>query len=91
MKEVFVAHISDECIIGLDTRKMFLDVGHGMVGENGKVLPWCFKYVGGAVVPLYLVETVRIVKLRPASITNISVTVRGSKRVLDTGVWFSGL
>ena len=46
--QVFVAHISDECIIGLDTMKMFkmvLDVGKGMVGVNGEVLPGCFKYV----------------------------------------------
>ena len=46
----FVANISDECIIVLDTMKMFtmvLDVGKGMVGVNGKVLPGCFKYVGG--------------------------------------------
>ena len=36
---VFVANISDECIIGLDTMRMFkmiLDVGKGMVGVNGK-------------------------------------------------------
>ena len=56
-----MANISDECIIGLDTMRMFkmiLDVGKGMVGVNGKVLPGCFKYVGGAEVPLYPVETV---------------------------------
>ena len=56
--------------------QMFLDAfwihsGHDMVGVNGKVLPGCFKYVGWAVVPLYPVETVRIVKLGPASITKI--------------------
>ena len=59
--EFFVAHVSDECIIGLDTMKMFkmvLGVGKGMVGGNGKVLPGCFKYVGGAEVPLYPVEMV---------------------------------
>ena len=44
---VFVANISDECIIGLDTIKMVLDVEKGMVEVNGKVLPGCFKYVGG--------------------------------------------
>ena len=62
-----MAKISDECIIGLDTMKMFkmvLDVGKGMVGVNGKVLPGCFKYVGGAEVPLYPVETVRRVEDR---------------------------
>ena len=40
-----MVNISDECIIGLDTMKMFkmiLDVGKGMVGVNGKVLPGCF-------------------------------------------------
>ena len=34
---VFVANISDECIIGLDTMrmlKMILDVGKGVVGVN---------------------------------------------------------
>ena len=54
-----MANISDECIIGLDTMRMFkmiLDVGKGMVGVNGKVLPGCFKYVGGAEVPLYPVK-----------------------------------
>ena len=43
-----MANISDECIIGLDTMRMFkmlLDVGNSMVGVNGKVLPGCFKYV----------------------------------------------
>ena len=38
-----MANISDECIIGLDTMKMFkmvLDVGKGMVGV--KVLPGYF-------------------------------------------------
>ena len=65
---VFVANISDECIIGLDTMKMFkmvLDVWKGMVGVNGKVLPGCFNYVGGAEVPLYPVETVWRVELEP--------------------------
>ena len=59
---VFLANISDECVIGLDTMRMFkmiLDVGKCMVGVNGKMLPGCFKYVGGAEVPLYPVETVR--------------------------------
>ena len=83
---VFVADISDECIIGLDTMRMFkmiLDVGKGMVGENGKVLPWCFKYVGGAEVPLYPVETVRRVELEPSSVTKIPVTVKGDPK----GCW----
>ena len=50
-----MTNISDECIIGLDTMKMFemvLDVGKGMVGVNGKVLPGCFNYMGGAEVTL---------------------------------------
>ena len=37
--QVFVGNISDECIIGLDTMRMFkmvLDAGKGMVGVNGK-------------------------------------------------------
>ena len=37
---VFVANISDECIIGLDTMQMLkvvLDVGKGMLVANGKV------------------------------------------------------
>ena len=70
--QVFVANISDECTIGLDTMGMFkmvLDVGKGMVGVNGKVLPGCFKYVGGVEVPLYPVETVRRVELEPSSVT----------------------
>ena len=58
-----------------------LDVGKGMVGVNGKVLPGCFKYVGWVEVPLYPVETVRRVELEPLSVT----------RVLDTGVGFSRL
>ena len=77
---VFVANIPDECIIGLDTMRMFkmiLDVGKGMVGVNGKVLPGCFKYVGGAEVPLYPVETVRRVELEPSSVTKIPDTVKG--------------
>ena len=47
---VFGANISEECIIGLDTMKMFkmvLDVGKAMGGVIGKVLPGWFKYVGG--------------------------------------------
>ena len=51
--------------------KMVLDVGKGMVGVNGKVLPGCFKYVGWAEVPLYSVETVCRVELEPSSVTNI--------------------
>ena len=84
--QVFVADISDECIIGLDTMRMFkmiLDVGKGMVGVNGKVLPGCFKYVGGAEVPLYPVETVRRVELEPSSVTKIPVTVKGDPK----GYW----
>ena len=80
---VFVANISDECIIGLDTMRMFkmiLDVGKGMVGVNGKVLPGCFKYVGGAEVP---VETVRRVELETSSVTKIPVTVKGDPQ----GCW----
>ena len=38
-----------------------------MVGVNGKVLPGCFKYVGGVEVSLYPVETIRRVELGPAS------------------------
>ena len=79
---VFVANISDECIIGLDTMKMFkivMDVGKGMVGVNRKVLPWRFKYVGG--VPLYPVETVRRVELEPSSLTKLPVTVKGDPKV----------
>ena len=78
--------ISDECIIGLDTMKMFkmvLDIGKGMVGVNGKMLPGCFKYVGGAEVPLYPVETDRRVELGPASVTKIPVTVKGDPK----GCW----
>ena len=59
---VFVANISDECIIGLDTMgmfKMIRDVGKGMVGVNGKVLLGCFKYV----------ETVHRVELELSSVT----------------------
>ena len=81
-----MANISDECIIGLDTRRMFkmvLDVGKGMVGVNGKVLPGCFKYVGGAEVPHYPVETVRRVELEPSSVTKIPVTVKGDPK----GCW----
>ena len=48
---------------------MILDVGKGMVGVNGKVLPGCFKYVGGAEVPLYPVETVCRVELESSSVT----------------------
>ena len=81
-----MANISEECIIGFDKMKMFkmvLDVGKGMLEVNGKVLTWCFKYVGGAEVPLYLVETVRRVELGPASITKVPVTVRGDPK----GCW----
>ena len=42
---VFVANISDECIIGLETIKMVMDVGTCIVGVNWNVLIWCFKYV----------------------------------------------
>ena len=65
--------------------KMVLDVGKGMVGVYGKVLPGCFKYVVGAEV---LVETVRRVELRPASVTRIPVTVRGDPKwcwILEPG------
>ena len=77
-----MANISDECIIVLDTMKMFkmvLDVGKGMVGVNVKVLPGCFKHVGWAEVPLYPVETV----LGPASVRKIPVTVKGDPK----GFW----
>ena len=84
-----MANISDECIIGLDTMKMFkmfLDVGKGIVGVNGKVLPGCFKYVGGAEVLLYPVETVCRVELGPASVTEVPVTVRGEPKK-GAGYW----
>ena len=76
-----MAHISDECIIALDTIKMFqivLDVEKVMVGVNGKVLLLCLKYVRGVEVPLYPVEMVCRVKLGPTS-----VTVRGDPK----GCW----
>ena len=59
-----------------------------MVGVNGKVLSGCFKYVGGAEVPLYAVETVRRVELGPASVTKIPVTVKGDAKgswILEPG------
>ena len=62
----FVAHISDECIIGWDTMKMFqmvLDVGRSMVSVNENVLPGCFKYVIREEVLIYPVESVRMVEL----------------------------
>ena len=46
---------------------MVLDVGKGMVGVNGKLQPGCFKYVGGAKVPLYPVETVSRVESESSS------------------------
>ena len=33
--------------------ELVLDAGKGMVGVNGKMLPGCFKYMGGAEVPHY--------------------------------------
>ena len=62
---------------------MILDVGKGMVGVNGKVLPGCFKYVGGVEVPLYSVETARRVELEQSSVTKIPVTVKGDQK----GCW----
>ena len=47
------------------------------------MLPGCFKYVGGAEIPLYPVETVRRVELGPASVAKIQVTVRGDPK----GCW----
>ena len=47
---VFIADISDECIFGLDSMKLFkmvIDLDKGIVGVNGKVLPGRLKYVGG--------------------------------------------
>ena len=63
---------------------MVLDVGKGMVGVNGKVLPGCFKYLGGGTeVPLYPVKTVRRVELEPSSVTKIPVAVKGDPK----GCW----
>ena len=42
-----------------------------------------FKKVGGAEVPFYPVETVRRVELGPASVTKITMTVRGDPK----GCW----
>ena len=58
----------------MKTFKMVLDVGKGMVRVNVKVLPGCFKYVGGVEVLLYPV--VRRVELGSASVTKVPVTVR---------------
>ena len=83
-----MAHISDECIIGRDTMKMFkmvLDVGKGMVGVNGKVLSGCFKYVGGAEVPLYQVETVRRMEVGRRQSQIIQSHDRGIEK--DAGYW----
>ena len=52
---------------------MVLDIGKGMVGVNRKVLSLCFKYVGGAEVPLYSLGTVHRVELGPASVTKIQL------------------
>ena len=80
---VCVANISDECIIGLDTMRMFkmiLDVGKGMVGANEKVLPGCFKYVGGAEV-----ETVRRVELEPSLSQKFQSQLKGIQK--GAGYW----
>ena len=68
--------------------KMVLDVWKDMMGVNGKVLQGCFKYMGGAEVPLYAVETVCRVELGPASVTMNPVTVRRDPKgywILDPG------
>ena len=68
--------------------KMVLDVGKGMMGVNGKVLPGCFKYVGGEEMTLYPVETVRRVELELSSVTKIPVTVKGDPKwcwILEPG------
>ena len=62
---------------------MVLDIGKGMVGVNGKVLPGCFKYVGGAELPLYPVETVCRMELEPWLVTTIPVTLKGDPK----GCW----
>ena len=65
-----------------------------MVGVNGKVLTGCFKYMGGAEVPLYPVEAVRRVELNTASVTKIQFTVKGDPKgcwMLEPGLpdcWF---
>ena len=67
---------------------MVLDVGKGMVGVNGKVLPGCFKYMGGAVVPLYPVETVCREEWELSSVTKIPVIVKGDPKgrcILEPG------
>ena len=85
----------NECIIGLATMKMFkmvLDVGKGIVEVNGRVLSRCFKYVGGAEVPLYPVKTVRRLELGPASVTKITVAVKGDPKgcwILEPGFLYS--
>ena len=87
-----MANISDECIIGLDTMRMFkmvLDVGKGMVGVNGKVLTGRFKYVGGAEVPLYPVKQPAEWSRRQSQ--KFQSQLKGIQRVLDTGAGFSGL
>ena len=45
-----------------------------------EVLQWCFKYVGGAEVPLYTVETVRRVELEPSQ-----SQLKGIQK--DAGYW----
>ena len=50
------------------------------------MLPGCFKYVGGAEVTLYPVETVRRVELEPLSVTKIPVRVKGDPK----GCWILG-
>ena len=85
--QVFVASISDECIIGLDTMRMFkmvLDVGTGS-GSKWESAARVFKYVGGTEVLLYSVETGRSVELEPSSVTKFQSQLKGIQK--GAGYW----
>ena len=77
---IFVADISDECILGLDSMKLFkmiIDLDKGIMEVNGKVLPGRLKYVGGEEVPLYPATSVREVVLEPESVSRIGIRLGG--------------
>ena len=88
---VFIADISDECILGLDTMKLFkmvIDLDKGIVGVNGKVLPGRLKYVGGEEIPLYPARSVGEVRLEPESVSRIQIRLEGKPQgelILEPG------
>ena len=78
--KTFVADITDDCIFEFKSMRLFkmvVDLNKGVVDVGHSVVAGKLKYMGGERVPLYPMQTVRRLKLKPEMAMLVRVNIEG--------------